>query len=120
MSKIATVATALCVTAISGCGHMGPELDGYHDGWRRATVKAVLTVDTVVSKGMIDDCRSAFGAQAAQMKFAWATYPYGGSATLKQDRIVAVPEGFAVHVGDHVAINTRDCAQPLKALTNTP
>lgn len=120
MNKIATATLTLCFTVIGGCGHMGTELDGFHDGWRRAIVKGDWPSTATASTNAVEDCRTAFGADAARMRFAWTSYTYGGSATLTKDRIVVVPEGLAMHPGDHVAINVLDCRLPLKALANTP
>ena len=120
MNKLAIATVALCFTAIGGCGHMGAELAGFHDGWRRAIVKGDGTSAALASTDAVEDCRSAFGVDATRMRFALTSYTYGGSATLTKERIVVVPEGLAVHSGDHVAINVLDGRLPLKTLASKP
>lgn len=120
MNKLAIATLALCFTAFGGCGHMGAELDGFHDGWRRAIVKVDWPSAAMASTDAVEDCRLAFGVDAARMRFALTSYTYGGSATMTKSRIVVVPEDLAMHPGDHVAINVLDCRLPLKALANTP
>lgn len=108
------VGIALLSTA---CGHIGPELDGYHEGWRRATVLEIGQAGTLRAVDPEEDCRVGWGADASRARFAVTSYAFGGSVNLRRNRIVAVPDSFAGQVGDQVAINVKDCRLALRLIT---
>lgn len=101
----------------TACGSISPELDGYHEGWRRATVLEIGQGGTLHAADTAEDCRVGFGADANQARFAVTAYTVGGEANLRKKRIVAVPDNFSVQVGDPVAINMKDCRLALRPIT---
>lgn len=120
MNKTLSSLLAISVALTTACSNMRPELDGFHEGWRQATVLEVGTADTLKIEGPAEDCRTSSGVAGTDARFAVTSYKLGGRTHFKKRRIVAVPEGFVLQTGDQVAINLNDCRLPLRALKNTP
>lgn len=114
----AKIGILLGITLLTtACGHVGPELDGYHEGWRRATVLEVGQGGTLRAVDPAEDCRAGWGADASRARFAVTSYALSGSVNLRKTRIVAVPDNFTGQAGDQVAINVKDCRLALRFIT---
>lgn len=119
MNKVQIGIAAGVILVTSACSSISPELDGYHEGWRRATVLEVGPGQTLNAVDPVDDCRTGFGWDASQMRFAVTAYSLGGGSIAKKRRVVAVPEQHVAQVGDQVAINVQDCRLALRAITES-
>lgn len=114
----AKIGILLGITLLTtACGHVGPELDGYHEGWRRATVLEVGQGEALRAVDPAEDCRAGWGADASRARFAVTSYALGGNVNLRKNRIVAVSDNFTGQAGDQVAINVKDCRLALRSIT---
>ncbi len=109
------LASVLAVQLVSGCAS---RLDAQHPwdkGWRLGKVEAVgdqsgrVTVHT--------DCRERLGREWPYPQVAVVSYSYGGSPTLRQNRLVGVLPQTSLTPGDAVFIKIDDCSVPLETST---
>jgi len=120
MNKTSIGLLILCAVMSTACSHLSQELDGYHEGWRRATVLEVGLASVIEPDGGAQDCRPAWSDQGPAQWFAVTSYAQGGSVNTRQRRIVALPDGLSVRAGDQVAIHLSDCRLPLRAVSTSP
>ncbi|MDE2403023.1 MAG: hypothetical protein V4532_10230 [Pseudomonadota bacterium] len=116
MPKLKMTLVVIVAAVTTACA-TGPQVssDAYSQGWRRAQVMSIGK-DQLAVRSSKEDCRTALGADASFMRFAVASYSYGGNPNLREKRIVAIPNDVDVNVGDWVAVSITDCRMALKQL----
>jgi hypothetical protein len=106
--KTLTVMTMALSALACACSTVDDPPLGFHDGWRRAQVvgvgdgKATLPL---VSK----DCRANLERHTSAMRYAVASYSYGGNPNLRRKQIVLVQDDIDLVVGDWLYVNIVDC-----------
>ncbi|MBI5926462.1 MAG: hypothetical protein HY836_12805 [Aquabacterium sp.] len=113
MLKMKLTLATVIATLATACAIKQDPTDTYAQGWRRAQILEVGKDQLVVHSDK-QDCRKALTANAGYTKFAVATYSYGGNPSLKDKRIVAVPNEVEVGVGEWVFVNVSDCKLALR------
>jgi hypothetical protein len=97
----------------SGCASGALEANSFQQGWRRATVLELAPTEATLTNNVQADCRQEWAAGARPSQVAAVSYSWGGSANLRTLRVVAVPEGVTLKVGDVVRVKVRDCQTAL-------
>jgi hypothetical protein len=94
---------------VSGCASASLDASSFQQGWRRATVVEVASAQATLASPAQTDCRVELGPDAGYTHYAVVSYSWGGSPKLRAKRIVAVPAGTPVKVGDTVKVHVVDC-----------
>lgn len=98
---------------MSGCAS---SLDAQHpwgQGWRIGKVEALGDKSGLI---IHTDCRERLGREWPHPQVAVVSYSYGGSPTLRQNRLVGVPAQTSLMPGDAVYIKLDDCSVPLEKM----
>ncbi len=98
---------------LSGCTTIYEGRYDFHEGWRKGEVVEVGTAENLQMRPM-GDCRKR-GATSAPQTY-YAVVKYRGARRI-DSRVVPVPEGRTVKVGDPVYLKLFDCNAPLPPRT---
>lgn len=112
-SIVKTLSIMLGITMLSACATNQDHGYPFEDGWRHAKVHEMGDHKTVMHATIHMDCRPSLAHQRASTRFAVVSYSHGSSPKWQTKRVVAIPDGLQVSVGDKVHIKVNDCATPL-------
>ncbi len=114
-----TIAIGLLLTWLGGCAGMNDGSDGFAQGWRRAKVVELHAAAQALDRSHLE-CQAKAPTDAPTQAQLIASYSVAGNPNLRNLRVVTMPAGERLAVGDAVLINVRDCQVSLRRLVADP
>lgn len=113
------IAIGLLLTLLGGCAGMNDGSDGFAQGWRRAKVVQLNPATQALDRTHLE-CQAKAPTDAPTQAQLIASYSVAGNPNLRNLRVVTMPAGERMAVGDSVLINVRDCKVSLRRLAANP
>lgn len=111
------VSTRFCCAGlallVSACATSTDQEHAFSQGWRRAQVLQIGTLETAMPGVIAKDCRTVAGRGKPAGRYALVSYSFGGQPNLRAKQVAVVPDAVQLEVGQTVLVNLTDCQAPL-------